>query len=167
MFVDYSSSPKVASLEIPTNVFEEQGEISNNLNDFQLHYSRYVRCQNEDNAKNVNPPCDLNGRDNFSHLKNAYKRLYNSMEKMEKVYDGQMKAGKTPELYEKNEEELEENYEKVLEVRKNLDEKMQYIQEYGNAKTNPMNNKLKRIQLTNILLVILAICLVYFLIFDL
>lgn len=46
MFVDYSSSPKVASLEIPTNVFEEQGEISNNLNDFQLHYSRYVRCQN-------------------------------------------------------------------------------------------------------------------------
>ena len=47
MFVKYSPSPETAGLETPKNIFKKQNEISDDLQDFQTRYSRYLRCQND------------------------------------------------------------------------------------------------------------------------
>lgn len=167
MFVNYSPSPETASLEIPENVFDNQNEISDELNEFQTHYSRYLRCQNQNTADLVDPPCDLNGRDNFSHLQNAYKKLYSSMDEMTKVYDKQTKiGGKMVHVYNENENQLDDNYDNVLKMRKDLDNRLRFLKEYSDGSISPTFRMLDRVNLINMLLVILAIVLVYFLIFD-
>lgn len=167
MFVKYSPSPETAGLEVPKNIFKKQNEISDHLQDFQTRYSRYLRCQNEDTSKDVDPPCDLNGRDEFGQLKNAYKRLYNAMDTLDNDYEKQLKDGKMPEIYGKNEEELDENYDKVLQLRKDLDQKLKTINEYSDSTLNPEKLRSRSIYLINTLLVILIICLIYFYILDL
>ena len=104
MFVEYSSSPKTDSLEHPNNVFEMQNKMSNNLNSFQNHYGRYLRCQNEDTAKSVDPPCDFVGRDSFSELQNAYKNLMDDLTEIENVYEKQSDYNaKTAKVFNENE----------------------------------------------------------------
>jgi len=167
MFVKYSPSPETASLEIPENVFDKQNEISDELNEFQTRYSRYLRCQNEDTADLVDPPCDLNGIDNFSNLQNAYKKLYSSMDGMTKVYDKQTKiGGKKVEVYNENEEQLDENYDNVLKLRNDLDNRIRFLQEYSNGAISPSFRMLNRVNLINLLLVILSISLIYYLLFH-
>ncbi len=167
MFVKYSPSPETAGLETPKNIFKKQNEISDDLQDFQTRYSRYLRCQNDNTSKDVEPPCDLNGKDNFGQLKNSYKRLYKAMDELDTDYKDQVKDGKMPEIYEKNEEELSENYEKVLELRENLDERLKTLNEYSDSMLNPEKIRSRSIYLINTLLIILIICLIYFYILDL
>ena len=168
MFVKYSPSPETASLEIPENVFQKQNEISDELNDFQTQYSRYMRCQNKNTADKVDPPCDLNGIDNFSNLKNAYRKLYSSLDEMTTVYDNQTtENGKTVQVYNENEEQLDENYDNVLKMRKDLDNRLRFLQEYSNNAISPTFRRLDSVNLINTLLIIFSCCLVYFLIFDL
>ena len=167
MFVKYSPSPETASLEIPENVFDKQNEISDELNEFQTRYSRYLRCQNEDTADLVDPPCDLNGIDNFSNLQNAYKKLYSSMDGMTKVYDKQTKIdGKTVEVYNENEEQLDENYDNVLKMKKDLDNRLRFLKEYSDGSISPAFRMLDRVNLINTLLIISIISLAYYLFFH-
>lgn len=167
MFVKYSPSPETASLEIPENVFDKQNEISDELNEFQTRYSRYLRCQNKDTADLVDPPCDLNGIDNFSNLQNAYKKLYSSMDGMTKVFDKQTKiGGKTVEVYNENEEQIDENYDNVLKMRKDLDNRLQFLKEYSDGSISPAFRMLDRVNLINTLLIISIISLVYYLFFH-
>jgi len=153
MFVKYSPSPETAGLEIPENIFDKQNELSDELNEFQTHYSRYLRCQNQNTAYSVDPPCDLNGRDNFSNLQNAYKKLYSSMDEMTKVYN-------------ENEEQLDENYDNVLKLRNDLDNRIRFLQEYSDSAISPSFRMLNRVNLINTLLVILSFLLIYYLIFH-
>jgi len=166
MFVKYSPSPETAGLEIPENIFDKQNELSDELNEFQTHYSRYLRCQNQNTADSVDPPCDLNGRDNFSNLQNAYKKLYSSMDEMTKVYKKQTKDGKTVKVYNENEEQLDENYDNVLKLRNDLDNRIRFLQEYSDSAISPSFRMLNRVNLINTLLVILSFLLIYYLIFH-
>jgi len=167
MYVQFTPSPETASLKVPTDVFEMQNNISNNLNTFQTQYSRYLRCQNENTAKNVNPPCALNTDDSFSSLNDAYINLYTSLDALEKIYDEQSTInGKTVNVYNTNVEELETNHEEVVKLRKNLDKKLKYIQENSNTRTAPLYRMLHSRIMINTLLVILFFYLLYVLIFD-
>jgi len=166
MYVQFSPSAETPGLKIPKDVFKMQNTVSNNLNTFQTKYSRYVRCQNENTAKNVDPPCALTKDDGFSSLTDAYLNLYTSMNTLEKVYDKQSTInGKTTAAYKKNSEEIDDNYLEVVSLRKDLDKKLKYIQE--NSNTSPALRMLNSRLLINTLLVILLIYLVYVLIFDL
>jgi hypothetical protein len=166
MYVQFSPSAETPGLKIPKDVFKMQNIVSNNLNTFQTKYSRYVRCQNENTAKNVDPPCALTKDDGFSSLTDAYLNLYTSMNTLEKVYDKQSTInGKTTAAYKKNSEEIDDNYLEVVSLRKDLDKKLKYIQE--NSNTSPALRMLNSRLLINTLLVILLIYLVYVLIFDL
>lgn len=168
MFVKYSPSPETASLEIPENVFQQQNDVSNELNDFQTNYSRYIRCQNPDVSDSVDPPCDLNGKDSFSELQNAYRRLYSSMDEISNVYDKQTKInGKTIKVYNENEEQLDENYDNVIELRKDLDNRLRFLQTYSDSTMNPAFSRLNSVNLINTLLIILVCYLIYYAIFDL
>ena len=166
MYVQFSPSAETPGLKIPKDVFKMQNTVSNNLNTFQTKYSRYVRCQNENTAKNVDPPCALTKDDGFSSLTDAYLNLYTSMNTLEKVYDKQSTInGKTTAAYKKNSEEIDDNYLEVVSLRKDLDKKLKYIQE--NSNTSPALRMLNSRLLINTLLVILLVYLVYVLIFDL
>tara|TARA_B100000989_G_C19509052_1_gene457999 strand:- start:1337 stop:1843 length:507 start_codon:yes stop_codon:yes gene_type:complete len=162
MFVNYSPSPETASLVIPKNVFEMQDKMSSNLNKFQTHYGRYMRCQNEYSAKDVNPPCDYTGEDSFSELQNAYRNLINDLNELEDVYENQSSIeGKTVKVYQENQEQLKENYDELLNIRQDLDNKLKQIQEYSESKLSPEQARLKSVNLINTLLVITMIYLIY------
>jgi hypothetical protein len=168
MYVQFSPSAETPGLKIPKDVFNMQNTVSNNLNTFQTKYSRYVRCQNENTAKKVDPPCALTKDDSFSSLTNAYVDLYTSMNTLEKVYDKQSTInGKTTAAYKTNSEEMDGNYQEVVSLRKDLDKKLKYIQENSNIGSSPALRMLNSRILINTLLVILLIYLVYVLIFDL
>ena len=167
MYVQFTPSPETASLTNKKNVFEMQNNISNELNIFQQKYSRYLRCQNEDTAKNVTPSCKVTTDDSFSSLTDAYNNLYNSLDKLENVYDEQTTIdGKTNKVYKKNTKELEDNHDEVVNLRKDLDKKLRYIQENRDIRTAPVLRMLQSRILINTLLVILFFVLLYFLIFD-
>lgn len=136
------------------------------MNTFQTKYARYVRCQNENTAEKVEPPCDLTGDDSFVELSQAYDNVYSSLEDMETVYDKQSKTGKANATYNANAEEIEDLHAQILEVRQSLDEKLRYIQEQSDTRTAPIYRMLRGRTLINTLLVILLIYLVYILIFD-
>jgi len=167
MYVQFTPSPETKSLTNPQDVFKIQNKVSDNLNRFQTTYSRYIRCQNEDTAKLVDPPCELTTSDSFSSLNDAYIDLFISLDDLEKVYDKQSTInGKTAGAYKKNVEELENNHEEILELRKDLDKKLKYIQENRNVRTAPLYRMLNSRILINTLLAILFFYLVYVLIFD-
>tara|TARA_B100001287_G_scaffold276862_1_gene290290 strand:+ start:26375 stop:26890 length:516 start_codon:yes stop_codon:yes gene_type:complete len=167
MYVQFTPSPETASLTKFKDVFELQNAVSDNLNKFQTKYSRYIRCQNEDTAKKVDPPCQLTTDDSFSSLNDAYVDLFTSLHELEGVYDTQTTInGKTADVYKKNVEEIENNHEEVLKLRKDLDKKLQYIQENKDIRTAPIYRMLHSRTLINTLLVILFFYLVYILIFD-
>jgi len=51
-------------------------------------------------------------------------------------------------------------------MRKDLDNRLRFLKEYSDGSMSPTFRMLDRVNLINMLLVILAIVLVYFLIFD-
>ena len=163
---EFTTSPATASLNYPHDVFAMQNKVSQHMNTFQTKYARYVRCQNENTAEKVEPPCDLTGDDSFVELSQAYDNVYSSLEDMETVYDKQSKTGKTNATYNANAEEIEDLHAQILEVRQSLDEKLRYIQEQSDTRTAPIYRMLRGRTLINTLLVILLIYLVYILIFD-
>jgi hypothetical protein len=148
------------------NVFEMQNNVSDELNDFQKQYARYIKCQNPDTRENINPPCDFDGSDNFQELTNAYNRLYKSLDEMKEVYGDQVNDGKTNENYEKDEEELEEFYNTMRKMRTDLDKKLLYIQNQADTETAPVYRRLNSQILINTLLLILLVYLIYIMIFD-
>jgi hypothetical protein len=160
----FVSSPPTAGLEDPQNIFNKQNQISDNLNKFQVRYARYLRCQNEDTARNVNdPPCDLNTIDNFSELHSAYDALYKSMDSINDAYPRQLtNNGVTNDTYDTNEIQIEKTYENVTEMQENLDAKLKYIQEQLKHKDNSPTRMLESRQLVNTLLIILVMCVVYY-----
>ena len=168
MFVEYSSSPETASLVFPKNVFEMQNKMSKNLNSFQTHYGRYLRCQNEDTAENVNPPCDFVGRDSFSELQKAYRNLMDDLNELDDVYKDQSSYNaKTIEVYNENSEQIEENYKILQKERNILDKQLKEIQEYSEGKLTPELLQLKSVNLINTLLIIAICYLIYVLFMDL
>lgn len=168
MFVEYSSSPETASLVFPQNVFEMQNKMSKNLNSFQTHYGRYLRCQNEDTAQNVDPPCDFVGRDSFSELQKAYQNLMDDLNELDDVYKEQSTSNaKTVEVYNENSEQLEENYKELQGKRNKLDKQLKELQEYSEGKLTPELLQLKSVNIINTLLIIAVFYLIYVLFMDL
>jgi len=169
MFVLFVSSPATANLEHPQNVFNMQNQISDNLNKFQIRYSRYLRCQNEDTAKDVkDPQCDLNTIDNFSELQSAYDALYKSMDSVNNVYTEQYtKNGVTNDTYNTNEIQIEQTSEDVTEMQEKLDAKLKFIQEQLVNQTNSPRRMLESRQLINTLLIIVVLCVIYYAIIEL
>ena len=161
---EFASSPSTAGLEHPQNIFNKQNQISDNLNKFQVRYARYLRCQNEDTANEVNdPPCDLNTIDNFSELQSAYDALYKSMDSINDAYDGQSNEnGVTNDTYNTNEIQIEKTYENVTEMQENLDAKLKYLQEQLKNQDNSPNLMLESRQIVNTMLIILVMCVVYY-----
>jgi len=168
MYVEFSPAAETASLTKPKDVFKMVNKVSDNFNTFQTKYARYLRCQNEETAENMNPPCALSSDDNLTSLTDAYIELFKSLDDVENVYASQStKDGKTNEDYDKHMEELDINYNAVKDMRKDLDDKLRYIQENKDTRNGPAYKRINSRILINTILIIVLFYLIYIFIFDL
>ena len=163
----FSTSSDAPGLKKPNNVFEMQNKVSDDLNVMQDKYSRYIRCQNEETANDVSPPCDLNGSDSFRKLSGVYDNLYSSLDNLQNVYDKQVIDGKSNESYKKDERKMKKRYEKIRKMREKLDNQLKAINENVDHRTSPSKRNLESRILINTLLLILLVYLIYIIFFDL
>jgi uncharacterized protein YukE len=162
-------SEPTANLEYPRDVFKMQNNVSDNLNKFQIRYGRYLRCQNSETADEVtDPPCDLNTIDSFSELSVAYKQLYNSLDEIKTVYSKQSTfGGVTNEAYDENLKEIKKKYKKVTVMQNTLDQQLKFIQDQLEDTNNSSEQLLNTRKFLNMVLIIIAICILYYVIVEL
>jgi hypothetical protein len=101
--------------------------------------------------------------DSFSELSKAYDNLYGNLDDLETVYADQSNINaKTNQAFQEDEANLLNTHTEVVEMRKELDAKLRYIQENRGADA-PAQRYLTSRNTINLLLVIFMFCLVYFL----
>ena len=162
-------SEPTANLEYPNDVFQMQNKVSDNLNKFQIRYGRYLRCQNSDTSNEVtDPPCDLNTIDSFSELTTAYKQLYKSLDEIENVYGEQSTVdGVTNEVYDENLKEIKTEYDDMNDMKESIDERLKFIQDQLKDTGNSSERLFTIRKTMNMVLIIIAICILYYIIIEL
>jgi hypothetical protein len=154
---------KSLSLVDPSNVFLYNNDVLNNLNAYETKYSRYIRCQNNMFAKNVNPKCDPYGSDSYSSLEQSYSNLMNSINVVNNTILNQTtKDAVSPEVYISKEEDIVNVHKHIVELREKLDAKLQKL--YSEYDINPESSQaqLNSAIYANTLWTILATCLIYY-----
>ena len=154
---------KSFSLIDPSNVFLLNNEILDNLNVYESKYSRYLRCQNDDFAKNVTPNCEPYGSDSYSSLEKSYANLLKSINKVANTIPNQTtKDVVSPKDYEKNNKDIKVTHKELVKLRETLDAKLQNLyNEYG-ANPESVQAQLNSAIYANTLWTILATCLLYY-----
>jgi len=157
------------SLTDPSNVFQLQNAVSDNLNRFQITYSRYMRCQDPTASQQVNdPPCSVDGQDNFINLNNAYQSLLTSIQDLSGSYATQTHLdSKTPYNYDISAAEIPIDYANLVKLRHELDLKLQMLQKQLGNGTDTSTKRLESAIFANTMWVILASCLVYYIVIEL
>lgn len=154
---------KSFSLIDPSNVFLMNNDVLNNLNAYESKYSRYLRCQNDEFAKNVSPNCEPYGSDSYSSLERSYADLLKSMNKVANAIPNQTtKDAVSPNDYKKNNQDIKVTHKELVELRRKLDEKLQNL--YNEYDVNPESAQaqLNSAIYANTLWTILATCLLYY-----
>ncbi len=165
--VPVMAEPHPMSLTDPSNIFQLQNAISNNLNGFETTYSRYMRCQD---PNILEPDCDVNGRDSFTSLQRAYTSLLTSMKDMDAAMKNQIHTdpnSKTNQEFEKNAKEIPTDYESIVQFRNNLDRQLQLLYLQMEKTTDTSASDLIRTKYMNTLWIILATCLLYYIFVEL
>ena len=117
------NQPYAMSLTDPSNIFQLQDVISNNLNSFERTYSRYLRCQDPNIAQQVQPECNVDGQDSFTSLQSAYTSLLTSMQNMDTAMKNQYHSDpntETNQAFEQNAKEIPTDYASIVQFRNNL-----------------------------------------------
>ena len=150
------------SLTDPNNIFELQNSVSDKLNVFQTKYARYIKCQDPSTSQNLNPVC--NNNDNFENITVSYNDLLNSIDKLNSSYEKQIKVNENmnEEQFKKTMEKIQSQYREMTELRRQLDNQLANLQyNLENGKESP-KQRLDSTILGYILWIILATCLIYF-----
>ena len=154
---------KSLSLVDPSNVFLLNNDVLNNLNVYEAKYSRYVRCQNDEFAKNVAPACDPYGDDGYASLERSYANLMNSIDTVANTIPEQTtKEAVSPTEYKNTDADLKTTYKDILILRKDLDRKLQNLYNEFNANPESSQAQLNSAIYANTLWTILATCLLYY-----
>lgn len=154
------------SLVDPSNVFLLQNQINDKLNAFQTKYSRYLRCQDSNFSGGVNPPCDLNGSDSFRDVTQSYNTLLSSIKETRTVLDHNIQSNEIikPKDHDQNEADLVTQHDEIRELRGKLDAKLKELYDQMDNGIETPGRQLDSAIYANTLWVILASCLVYFVI---
>ena len=158
------------SLTDPSNVFVLQNSMSNNLNNFQAKYARYIRCQGPPSYSQVtDPPCDVDGGDSFDSLNIAYQSLLSSINDLSGSFATQVQnnSAETPLQYDVSGAQIPIDYASILKLRQELDLKLRELQVQYNGGPNTSVRLLESTMFANTLWVILASCLVYYIFTEL
>jgi hypothetical protein len=155
------------SLTEPSNIFTLQNQLSNQLNNYQTKYARYMRCNDPNtNAQVENPSCDLDGSDSFSDLTIAYRSLSASIDKLGAAYKTQG-TGSTPEEYNQNVKIIPDDYRNLIDLRDRLDNQLSFLQKQLETGGGESTRWLKSTVFINTLLVIAAFSILYYILFGL
>jgi len=156
------------SLVDPSNVFLLNNDVLNNLNAYEAKYSRYIRCQNDEFAKNVAPACDPYGADGYASLEQSYANLIASIDTIANTIPGQTtKDAVSPTDYNKSRGDIKSTYKDILVLRKDLDQKLQNLYNEFNANPESVQAQLNSAIYANTLWTILASCLLYYIFVEL
>jgi len=156
------------SLVDPSNVFLLNNDILNNLNAYEAKYSRYLRCQNDQLAKNVTPACDQYGADGYASLEQSYANLISSIDVVANTIPEQTtKHAVSPNEYNKTEKDIKSTYKDILRLRRDLDQKLQNLYNEYNANPESVQAQLNSGIYANTLWTILASCLLYYIFVEL
>jgi hypothetical protein len=152
------------NLTDPSSIFILDNKVSDNLNNFQLRYSRYVRCQDSAFSGSVNdPPCDMNGGDRYMNLEKSYIDLLSAIRDVSNAYQNQsLSDAVSPPKYDAEYEELIKNYSDVVYTRNGLDEKLKRLYDEYSGGTESAKTALGAAMYANTLWTILATILIYF-----
>lgn len=157
------------SLTDPSNIFFMQNTVSNNLNQFQNQYSRYMRCQAASTYNQVqDPPCDVDGQDSFGNLNSAYRSLLSSIQDLSNSYPNQTHLdAKTPEQYQMDAKKLPMDYASIVKMRQDLDEQLKFLYMQMDKGPDTPVKMLESTMYANTMWIILATCLVYYVFIEL
>ena len=158
------------SLTDPSNIFQLQNAISDNLNQFETTYSRYMRCQDPNVVQQVQPDCDVDGRDSFTSLQSAYTSLLTSMKNMDSAMKTQIHTDpntETNQEFQKNAKEIPTDYASIVQFRNNLDRQLQLLYLQMEKTTDTSASDLISAKYMNTLWIILATCLLYYIFVEL
>ena len=153
------------SLTEPSDLFLMQDKISNEMNDFQKQYSRYVKCQDLHFAGTVtDPPCDTIRIDNYANLEKAYQQLSQSIQDVSHAFVNQIHSpdAKTPQQYENSLVDLAKQYASVVQLRNDLDKKLKSLYDEQSSSPDTSVKQLESAVYANTLWTILATILIYF-----
>lgn len=156
------------SLTTPTNIFALQNQVSDQLNAYQTKYARYMRCNDPNtNAQVNNPPCNLDGPDSFSELTVAYRSLSGSIDQLGAAYKTQTTEGATtPDDHDKNMRAIPTDYHNLIELRHQLDSQLAFLQKQLETNGSESKKWLNSTLFINTLLVIVAISILYYILFG-
>lgn len=162
----YTTPP--ISLTDPSNMFFLQNAVTNNLNQFQTQYSRYLRCQDPNTYSGVSPACDVDGTDSFGNLNTAYRNLLESIQDLSHSYVTQSNVdAKTPDQYNAAAAQLPLDYASVVKLRKQLDEQLQLLYNGMGKGPDTSVHMLESAMFANTIWIILASCLIYYIFIEL
>jgi hypothetical protein len=164
-----SSLTNPISLTNPTNIFALQNAVSDNLNSYQTSYARYVRCQDPNTNPQVSDPqCDVNGQDSLYSLNTAYQSLLTSINDLSGSFANQIKINaETPLQYQQESEQFPMDYASMLKLRVELDEQLRELNIQYNGGSGTSVKMLESAAFANTLWIILASCLVYYIVIEL
>lgn len=168
--VSVPQPPLPISLTDPSNIFQLQNAISDNLNQFETTYSRYMRCQDPNVYQQVQPGCDVDGQDSFTSLQAAYMSLSMSMKDMDTAIKTQINTdpnAETNQEFQQNAAEIPTDYESIVQFRNNLDRQLQLLYLQMEKSTNTSESDLISAKYMNTLWIILATCLLYYIFVEL
>jgi hypothetical protein len=158
------------NLQYPVNIYEKEGDVMKNVDDFQQKYARFLRCSSNAPglSDSVSPKCDPK-EDGINSLDAAYKNVMYSINSLNNGV-GKIKPetslGLTNEEYEESKNEMKGTYQEIRDLRKKLDAKLETLY---NEQKNGRESSAAQLDSTiyaNTLWTILATCLLYYILVE-
>jgi len=157
------------TLQAPVNIYNKESIVMKNVDDFQQKYARFLRCSNANSSENVSPKCDPTN-DGINSLNTAYQNVMYSINDLNaglKNIDRSESTGMTNDEYKQSKRESDDNYEKILSLRKQLDTKLETLYNEQKKGRESSTAQLDSTIYANTLWTILATCLLYYIIVEL
>ena len=145
-------------------IFFLENKVMNNINDFNVKYSRYTRCNDNTKVRDAvnDPPCnDL--IDTYSNLDDSYKSVISSINDLKGSIVGPAKTD--PSKYDVSYNDIITKYEGVngiLKMRSDLDTKLQRLYDERNGGSESSIAQLEATRYAGMLWTILATIMLYF-----
>jgi hypothetical protein len=166
------------TLTAPRNVFALEQNLMKNVVDFETRYARYLRCGDPNVSSNVtNPVCDLNTTDSYASLTNSYDNVMISINDLNSALNN-ISNSPSGAITNNMHDDIKANitgvtdktvnmYDQIIALRAKLDSKLDQL--YNEQKAGPESSamKLDAARYANTLWIILASCLLYYVIVEL
>ncbi len=172
-------TPAPLDLQKPRNIYDMENKVMQNVNNFQIKYARFMRCNNPNIAPSVtNPSCDLNSFDSVSNLDTSYKNVMYSIDDLNAALNTISKGpgtSATPLAHDdikNNITGLSSNgttnlYDQIKILRNKLDARLDSLYNEERAGPESSATRLDSTIYANTLWIILATCLIYYVIVEL